>query len=130
MQYQSNLLQSLGLQDILNMREREAIQSGQAIIQADMRRREDEAIKRQEEEQKKQRKAGIFTSILTLAGTIGGAVLGGPAGAGLGATVGKGLGGMLQPSSSTTKTTMQTPQMPMYQSYPYNQTQSRGGLYA
>ena len=130
MQYQSNLLQSLGLQDILNMREREAMQSGQAIIQADMRRREDEAIKRQEEEQKKQRKAGIFTSILTLAGTIGGAYLGGGAGATVGATAGKGLAGMLQPSSSTQKTAMQTPQMPMYQSYPYNQPQSQGGLYA
>tara|TARA_R100000995_G_C3473284_1_gene119488 strand:- start:267 stop:632 length:366 start_codon:yes stop_codon:yes gene_type:complete len=120
---QTNLIQTLGLQGILDMREREAMGKGQALVQADL-------VRKQQEEQKKQRKASTFTTLMTLAGTIGGAVLGGGAGAGLGATVGKGLGGMLQPSSSTQKTAMQTPQMPMYQSYPYNQPQSRGGLYA
>jgi hypothetical protein len=127
MQYQSNLLQSLGLQDIINMREREAVQTGQSIVQADMLRREEEAIRRQQEEQAKQRKAGVFTSILTLLGTAGGALLGGPAGAGIGASLGKGLGGMInKPSQSTTIATA-----PMRQYQPSSfMSQYRGGNYA
>jgi len=127
MQYQSNLLQSLGLQDIINMREREAVQTGQSIVQADMLRREEEAIRRQQEEQAKQRKSGVFTSILTALGTVGGAIFGGPVGAGIGATLGKGLGGMINKPSQSTK--IATTQMRQYQ--PSNfMSQYRGGTYA
>lgn len=118
-----NLLQSLGLQPILDQREREAMAYGQAYQKKYAQ--EFEATQR-----KKQRKSGLLTTILTTGGLIAGAAIGGGAGASLGATAGKGLGGMLQPSSSTQQTAIQTPQMPMYQSYPYNQPQSRGGLYA
>jgi hypothetical protein len=127
MQYQSNLLQSLGLQDIINMREREAVQTGQSIVQADMLRREEEAIRRQQEEQAKQRKAGVFTSILTLLGTVGGAILGGPLGATIGASLGKGLGGMTNKPSQAT--TIATPQMQQYQPSSF-MSKYRGGNYA
>lgn len=120
MQTQTNLLQSLGLQDIINMREREAMQTGQAIMQR-------EAMQQQEREQAKQRKAGVFTSILTLLGTAGGALIGGSAGAGIGASLGKGLGGMInKPSQSTTIATA-----PMRQYQPSSfMSQYRGGNYA
>ena len=76
-----SLLQSLGLQPILDMREREAMALGDAY-------RQKYAQEFQEEENKRARRAGLFTTILTGAASIIG---GSPA---LGAAIGKGLSGV------------------------------------
>ena len=77
---QGSLLQSLGLQPILDMREREAMAVGDAYRQK---------YAREEEENKRARRAGLFTTILTGAATI---ISGNPA---VGSAIGKGLSGLL-----------------------------------
>jgi len=84
-----SLLQSLGLQPILDMREREAMAVGDAY-------RQKYAQEFQAEENKRARRAGLLTTIITGAATIGGGMLGG----------GKGLSGLFnknktQPSQFT-----------------------------
>ena len=94
-----SLLQSLGLQPILDMREREAMALGDAY-------RQKYAQEFQAEENKRARRAGLLTTILTGAATIGGAMIGGGAGAAAGSAIGKGLSGLFnknktQPSQFT-----------------------------
>ena len=94
-----SLLQSLGLQPILDMREREAMALGDAY-------RQKYAQEFQAEESKRARRAGLLTTILTGAATIGGAMIGGGAGAAAGSAIGKGLSGLFnknktQPSQFT-----------------------------
>ena len=76
-----SLLQSLGLQPILDMREREAMALGDAY-------RQKHAQEFQAKEDKRARRAGLFTTILTGAATI---IAGNPA---AGAAIGKGLSGL------------------------------------
>ena len=90
---QGSLLQSLGLQPILDMREREAMALGDAY-------RQKYAQEFQAKEDKRARRAGLFTTILTGAATI---MAGNPA---AGAAIGKGLSGLFnknktQPSQFT-----------------------------
>jgi len=81
---QGSLLQSLGLQPILDMREREAMAVGDAYRQKYAREEEERIRKQQIEENKRDRRAGLFTTILTGAATI---IAGNPA-------IGKGLLGL------------------------------------
>ena len=83
-----SLLQSLGLQPILDMREREAMALGDAY-------RQKYAQEFQAEENKRARRPGLLTTIITGAATIGGSMLGGGAGAAAGSAIGKGLSGLL-----------------------------------
>ena len=86
---QGSLLQSLGLQPILDMREREAMAVGDAYRQKYAREEEERIRKEQEEENKRARRAGLFTTILTGAATI---ISGNPV---VGSAIGKGLSGLL-----------------------------------
>jgi len=88
-----SLLQSLGLQPILDMREREAMALGDAY-------RQKYAQEFQAEQNKRARRAGLLTTFITGVATIAGGMLGGGAGAAAGSAIGKGLSGL----SNTNKT--------------------------
>ena len=111
-----SLLQSLGLQPILDMREREAMALGDAY-------RQKYAQEFQAEENKRARRAGLFTTILTGAATIGGAMIGG----GAGAAIGKGLLGYQSPSTYsdlTSSNTQLSPYLPRLSGNNYHQFNS------
>ena len=124
-----SLLQSLGLQPILDMREREAMAEGEAY-------RQKYAQEFQAEESKRARRAGLLTTILTGAATIGGAMIGGGAGAAAGSAIGKGLSGLFnknktQPSQFTPRlsgSNQFNPVLPRLSGNNYNQSNSLQNL--
>ena len=81
-----SLISSLGLEGIINQRQREAEQLGRAS--ALKGRVEAEKIK-----SRARGRAGTFQTIGALLGAVGGAVVGGPQGAALGAKAGQKIGG-------------------------------------
>ena len=127
---QGSLLQSLGLQPILDMREREAMAVGDAYRQKYAREEEERIRKQQEEENKRARRAGLFTTILTGAATI---ISGNPA---VGSAIGKGLSGLLnknktQPSQFTPRlsgSNQFNPVLPRLSGNNYNQSNSLQNL--
>ncbi len=124
-----SLLQSLGLQPILDMREREAMALGDAY-------RQKYAQEFQAEQNKRARRAGLLTTILTGAATIGGAMIGGGAGAAAGSAIGKGLSGLFnknktQPSQFTPRlsgSNQFNPVLPRLSGNNYNQSNSLQNL--
>lgn len=120
---QGSLLQSLGLQPILDMREREAMALGDAY-------RQKYAQEFQAKEDKRARRAGLFTTILTGAATI---MAGNPA---AGAAIGKGLSGLFnknktQPSQFTPRlsgSNQFNPVLPRLSGNNYNQSNSLQNL--
>jgi len=124
-----SLLQSLGLQPILDMREREAMAYGDAY-------RQKYAQEFQAEENKRARRAGLLTTIITGAATIGGGMLGGGAGATAGSAIGKGLSGLFnknktQPSQFTPRlsgSNQFNPVLPRLSGNNYNQSNSLQNL--
>ena len=119
-----SLLQSLGLQPILDMREREAMALGDAY-------RQKYAQEFQAEENKRARRAGLLTTILTGAATIGGAMIGGGAGTVIGGLSGLFNKNKTQPSQFTPRlsgSNQFNPVLPRLSSNNYNQSNSLQNL--
>ena len=119
-----SLLQSLGLQPILDMREREAMALGDAY-------RQKYAQEFQAEEDKRARRAGLFTTILTGAATIGGAMIGGGAGTVIGGLSGLFNKNKTQPSQFTPRlsgSNQFNPVLPRLSGNNYNQSNSLQNL--
>ena len=119
-----SLLQSLGLQPILDMREREAMAEGEAY-------RQKYAQEFQAEENKRARRAGLLTTILTGAATIGGAMIGGGAGTVIGGLSGLFNKNKTQPSQFTPRlsgSNQFNPVLPRLSSNNYNQSNSLQNL--